>query len=109
MTHLRFGFQLSLRPYLGLVVASILVGVVQGALADQTKVYEWRDANGTLSYSQQQPAPGTQGGITCREIDTKTLRRRNRSRSQRISLAPTPLKRPTRSVFAAGSMLRIER
>jgi len=73
MTHLRFGFQLSLRPYLGLVVASILVGVVQGALADETKVYEWRDANGTLSYSQQQPAPGTQGGITCRDIDTKTF------------------------------------
>ena len=61
-----------MRSYLGLA-ALLLVGFVQGALADETKIYEWRDASGALSYSEQPPAPGTQGGITSREIDTKTF------------------------------------
>lgn len=60
------------RRWLGLG-ALMLAGVGQGALADETKVYEWRDASGALSYSQQPPPSGTQGGFTSREIDTKTF------------------------------------
>lgn len=43
---------------------------VQTALADETKIFEWRDAKGVVSYSQNPPPPGTQG-VTSREIETR--------------------------------------
>lgn len=41
-------------------------------LADQTRVYEWRDADGVKSYSQDPPPPGA-AGVTVKEIDTRSL------------------------------------
>jgi hypothetical protein len=40
--------------------------------ADETKVFEWRDASGMVSYSQQSPPPGTQG-VTSREVETRSF------------------------------------
>jgi len=42
------------------------------AMAEEAKVFEWREANGVTSYSQNPPAPGTRG-VTIHEIDIKTL------------------------------------
>ena len=42
------------------------------ALADVTKVYEWREASGVLSFSQEPPPPKAKG-VTVRQIDTETF------------------------------------
>ena len=52
--------------------------VAQKAMADETKVFKWRDANGVTSYSQNPPPPGTRG-MTSLEIDTKTFTPAQRS------------------------------
>ena len=45
----------------------------QTAIADDTKVFEWRDANGVRSYSQN-PLPPETPGVTSHEVDTKSFR-----------------------------------
>ena len=39
----------------------MLMGIDAGTAAhvDQTRIYEWRDANGVITYSQGLPMPGT--------------------------------------------------
>ena len=46
--------------------------MVQAAMADQTKVFQWRDAKGATSYSQSPPPPGTPG-VTTLEVDTRSF------------------------------------
>jgi hypothetical protein len=41
-------------------------------MAGETKVFEWRDSQGVVSYSQDPPPPGTRG-VKSIEIDTKTF------------------------------------
>ncbi|MBC7415218.1 MAG: DUF4124 domain-containing protein [Herminiimonas sp.] len=41
-------------------------------MADETKIFEWRDAQGVSSYAQTPPPPGTQG-LTSFEVNTRTL------------------------------------
>ena len=62
------------RPVLELLVLIVTFTGCAGqtALAGETKVFEWRDAKGVVSYSQNPPPPGTQG-VTSREIETKTF------------------------------------
>lgn len=57
-----------------LVVATsfAIIDVSSGARADQTRVYEWRDASGAITYSQIPPGPGTPG-VVVREFDARTL------------------------------------
>ncbi len=56
-----------------LAVAMTLASCLgQTAMADETKVFEWRDSQGVVSYSQSPPPPGTRG-VTSLEIDTKTF------------------------------------
>lgn len=56
-----------------LALTAILAACVgPAAMAGETKVFEWRDANGVMSYSQQPPPPGTRG-VTSHEVDTKTF------------------------------------
>ena len=51
----------------------LCVGVAPGALAtDTARVYEWREANGAVSYSQLPPPAGTPG-VRSREIDTRSF------------------------------------
>lgn len=45
--------------------------VAPAVAASVTKLYEWRDANGVVSYSQQQP-PGARG-VVRREIDARSF------------------------------------
>ena len=40
--------------------------------ADETRVYEWRDARGAVSYAQFPPPPGTKD-VTSREIETRSF------------------------------------
>ena len=44
----------------------------QSAMADEIKVFEWRDAKGVTTYSQNPPPPETRG-VTSFEVDTKTF------------------------------------
>lgn len=44
----------------------------QAAMADETKIFEWRDAKGVTSYSQNPPPQGIRG-VTSLEVDTKNL------------------------------------
>lgn len=55
------------------VGALLWLCIGQTAVADETKVYEWRETNGAVSYSQDPPPPGTKGVISSREIDTKSF------------------------------------
>lgn len=66
--------KLRLRPMVQLLalVATFALCAGQAAMADETKVFKWRDANGVESYSQNPPPPGTQG-VTSIEVDTKTF------------------------------------
>jgi hypothetical protein len=41
-------------------------------MADQTKVFEWRDAGGHVSYSDVAPSPEAKG-VTSREIETRSF------------------------------------
>ena len=61
-------------PVAGLVVALLLgLAVAPGArAADTTKVYAWRSADGTVSYAQVPPPPGTPD-VTSQEIDTRSF------------------------------------
>lgn len=54
------------------LIATIAACAGQAAMADETKVYEWRDAKGVASYSQNPPPPGSRE-FTSTEIDTKTF------------------------------------
>ncbi len=54
------------------ITAAMWFGHACAALADVTKVYEWREASGVLSFSQEPPPPQTKG-VTVREIDTETF------------------------------------
>ena len=58
---------------LGLGMA-MLVGIGAGAdaRADQNQIYEWRDTNGVVTYSQDPPAPGTPG-VASRAFDTRSF------------------------------------
>ena len=53
----------------GLVVS---VGPVHGAQGAQTSVFEWRDAQGVVSYSQSAP-PATVKNFTVKKIETQTF------------------------------------
>ena len=50
----------------------LLLLLAQTATAAETRIFEWHEANGVVSYSNTQPPPGTKG-VTSREIDTRTL------------------------------------
>ena len=54
------------------LLATFVSCVGQTAMADETKVFEWRSPTGVTSYSQTPPPPGTRG-VTSQEIDTKTF------------------------------------
>lgn len=57
----------------GLGVAMLLgIGAGISAHADQTRLYEWRDASGVTKYSQVAPTQGTPGGTT-RELETQNF------------------------------------
>ena len=47
--------------------------VGQTAMADETKIFEWRDAKGVTSYWQNPPPQGIRG-VTSLEVDTKNER-----------------------------------
>ncbi len=55
-----------------IVVATLCLCIAHAAVADETRVYEWRDANGVVSYSQNPPPPGTKG-VTSRVIEFRSL------------------------------------
>jgi hypothetical protein len=55
-----------------LVCLGLCAGAARPARADETTVFEWRDASGMVSYSQRPPPPGTQG-VTSREIETRSF------------------------------------
>lgn len=55
-----------------IVVATLCLCIAHAAVADEIRVYEWRDANGVVSYSQNPPPPGTRGG-TSRVIEVRSL------------------------------------
>lgn len=48
------------------------IGAVTSANADQTRLYEWRDASGVTTYSQVAPTQGTPG-VTMREFETRNF------------------------------------
>lgn len=62
------------RPLIQILALAAIVGPCAAnlAVAGETEVFEWREANGVISYSQKPPPTGT-SGVTSREIDTKTL------------------------------------
>lgn len=80
MTHVFSTFRQRTPLSLGLI-ALLTLEIIQPAFADQ-KVYEWRDARGVLSYSQQPPPSEAHGRVTTREIDTKTF-----TPTQRVAIA----------------------
>jgi hypothetical protein len=55
---------------LGLLVLSASAGTAATPTTGAVKVYEWREANGVVSYSQAPPPAGTQG-VTSLEVDTR--------------------------------------
>ena len=60
--------------------AALTFGQVGAVLADVTQVFEWREASGVLSFSQEPPPPGTMG-VTVRVIETASL-----SPAQRLAI-----------------------
>lgn len=62
------------RPLMQILALAAIVGPCTAnlAMAGETKIFEWREANGVISYSQKPPPTGTPG-VTSREIETKTL------------------------------------
>ncbi len=68
-------------------------------MAEQTRVFEWRDAAGHLSYSNVAPAPGTKG-VTSREIETRSF-----TPAQRVAIE-AQLARLEASAQAASRELR---
>jgi hypothetical protein len=65
---------LGIRKVLRVLVLVATVGSCLGqqAMADETRLFEWREPNGVTSYSQTPPPPGTPG-VTSHLIETKTL------------------------------------
>lgn len=55
-----------------LALLLFLCGDPAALAATTTKLYEWRDAQGVVSYSQTPPPPGTRGA-TSREIETRSF------------------------------------
>lgn len=66
--------KLQIHPMLqGLALIAMFAACAgQTAMAEEIKVFEWRNSNGVTSYSQTPPPPGTQG-VTSHEINTQTL------------------------------------
>ncbi|HEY8707271.1 MAG TPA: DUF4124 domain-containing protein [Burkholderiaceae bacterium] len=60
-----------LRPGPG-AAAMICLCLAQAALAEETRIYQWRDANGVVSYAQHPPPAGTRG-VTSRVVDVRSL------------------------------------
>ena len=54
------------------LAATVVAASDRLALADETTVFEWREANGVTSYSQRPPPPGTRG-VTSKSIDTQSF------------------------------------
>lgn len=54
------------------IAAALWFGHTCLSLADVTKVYEWREASGVLSFAQAPPPPETKG-VTVRVIDGETF------------------------------------
>lgn len=54
----------------GLLALSVSAGAVAAPTTDAVKVYEWREANGVVSYSQTPPPAGTPG-VSSLEVDTR--------------------------------------
>jgi hypothetical protein len=50
----------------------LLLLLAQTATAAETRIFEWHESNGVVSYSDTPPPPGTKG-VTSREIDSRTL------------------------------------
>ena len=66
---------LKLRPPLQfrpVAAAAICLCIAQTALADETRIYEWREANGVVSYAQHPPPAGI-NGVTSRVIEVGSL------------------------------------
>lgn len=55
-----------------LVLAAGLTSSMSLAMAEETKIYKWRDANGRTSYSQNPPPKGTQGATSI-VVETTTF------------------------------------
>jgi hypothetical protein len=55
------------------IAAFICLLAGQAVMADQVKVFEWRDASGHVSYSNLAPPPGAKD-VTAREIEAYRLR-----------------------------------
>ena len=53
------------------LAAALGLGSSYVARADQTRLYEWREPGGAVSYSQSPPARGTKYAV--REVDTQTF------------------------------------
>lgn len=62
------------RPLIQILALAAILGPCAAnlAVASETKLFEWREANGVTSYSQTPPPSGTPG-VTSREIETKIL------------------------------------
>ena len=56
-----------------IVVPAVLLVAGQFAKADTTKVYEWREPNGVVSFSKDLPPAGSNGAVKTREIDTRSF------------------------------------
>lgn len=52
--------------------AAICLCIAQATLADGTRNYEWREANGVVSYAQH-PPPAGHSGVTSRVIEVHSL------------------------------------
>jgi hypothetical protein len=66
---------LKLRPLLRsgpVVAATICLSIAQAALAEETRIYEWREANGVVTYAQHPPPAGTKG-VSSRVIEIRSL------------------------------------
>ncbi|MDQ6880602.1 MAG: DUF4124 domain-containing protein [Pseudomonadota bacterium] len=46
--------------------------MAHAALAEETRIYEWREANGVVSYAQHPPPAGTTG-VTSRVVEVRSL------------------------------------
>lgn len=66
---------LKLRPlqrFGPVAAAAICVCIAHAAVAEETRIYEWREANGVVSYAQRPPLAGT-SGVPSRVIKVHSL------------------------------------
>lgn len=66
--------ELGIRKVLQILALVATVGLCAGhqAMADETRLFEWREPNGVTSFSQTPPSPGTPG-VTSQMIETESL------------------------------------